>query len=130
LVIKGEYLLTKPMQKHIVMIEDDPDVQLTTKLMLEISGYRVSAFDAFTNFEEIAALKADCFLLDENLPGISGHIISIILKSKEPTKHIPVVLISANPKLPSMAELGEVNASISKPFELSHLLHVLASAIN
>lgn len=117
------------MGKHIILIEDDPDILETTKLLLEHEGYRVTAFGAFTNLEEMNALNADCFLLDENLPVLSGHIICILLKSKPATRNIPVVLISANPNIGHLASLGEADACVKKPFEMHELLSALNGVI-
>ncbi|WP_121811917.1 response regulator [Mucilaginibacter kameinonensis] len=113
------------MGKHIVLIEDEADILDSTTLLLEHAGFRVSGFKAFTTLEEIVALQPDCFLLDENLPGISGHIMCILFKSKPPTKDIPVVLISANPAIKQMAAIGEADAYIGKPFEIRELIDVL-----
>ncbi|QEM03856.1 response regulator [Mucilaginibacter sp. P25] len=113
------------MSKHIVLIEDEPDILESTTLLLENEGFRVSGFKAFTTLEEMVALQPDCFLLDENLPIISGHIICILFKSKPVTREIPVVLISANPAIKQKAAIGEADAYIGKPFEIQELVDVL-----
>jgi len=117
------------MSKHIVLIEDEPDILESTTLLLEHAGFRVSGFKAFTTLEEMVALRPDCFLLDENLPAISGHIICILFKSKPVTRDIPVVLISANPAIKQMAALGEADAYVGKPFEIDELVDVLTRVI-
>ncbi len=117
------------MPKHILLIEDDTQILETTTLLLEHLEYQVTGFKAFTNLEEMVDLQPDCFLLDENLPGISGHIICILLKSKPVTNTIPVVLISANPALKQIAALGEADAYIPKPFGIQDLADVLNKVI-
>jgi DNA-binding response OmpR family regulator len=98
------------MSKHIVLIEDEADILESTTLLLEHAGFRVSGFKAFTTLEEMVALRPDCFLLDENLPAISGHI-------------------SANPAIKQMAALGEADAYVGKPFEIDELVEVLTRVI-
>jgi DNA-binding response OmpR family regulator len=117
------------MRKHIVLIEDDADILESTTLLLENEGFRVTGFKAFTNLEEMVTLHPDCFLLDENLPVISGHIMCILFKSKPVTRDIPVVLISANPAIKQMAALGDADAYVGKPFEIQELVDVLTRVI-
>lgn len=117
------------MNKHIVLIEDDADILESTSLLLEHEGFRVTGFKNFTSLEEMTALRPDCFLLDENLPVISGHIMCILFKSKPATRDIPVVLISANPEIKQMAALGDADAYVGKPFEIQKLVEVLTSVM-
>ena len=118
------------MQKHIVLIEDDQEIAYITSFILQEAGYQTTAFEAFTSLDELTALNADCFLLDENLPGMSGHIICILLKSKPATKNIPVIIFSASTELKQAVELGEAVAGISKPFEIDHLLRTVARVVD
>jgi len=59
------------------------------------------------------------------LPLVSGHIICIYLRSKPVTADIPVILISAHPKLDHYSELCGANAWLAKPFELQQLLDMV-----
>jgi DNA-binding response OmpR family regulator len=117
------------MKKHIILIEDDPDILYIVGYALEQAGYKVTRFEAFTTFEELIDLQADCFLVDEQLPGISGHIICIILKSKPQTNAIPVILMSASKESAGFANLCNADTFLQKPFEITRLLHVLHSII-
>ena len=82
------------MNPHIIVIEDNQALLATVTDVLEDSGYRVTPLTAIRSLEELAELRADCFILDEQLPVVSGHIICIMLKSRPETKDIPVILIS------------------------------------
>ena len=117
------------MHKHIVLIEDDPGIAEITRLILEDAGYHISVFNAFTSLEELTALGAAGFILDENLPVMSGHIICMLLKSKPATRHIPVILFSAGTGLQRAVDLGEANAGIAKPYEIEHFLKVISHTI-
>ena len=117
------------MQPHIVLIEDDQGISDVTCLILASAGYRTTTFGAFTSLEELTSLHADCFLLDENLPGISGHIICILLKSKPLTKDVPLILFSAGTGLQRAVELCEAEAGIAKPFELDLLLSTVSGVL-
>jgi DNA-binding response OmpR family regulator len=117
------------MSKHVVLIEDDADLLYITGFVLEQNGYQVTRLAALTSYEELASLHADCFIIDENLPGVSGHIICILLKSKEATKYIPVILTSAGIKLDLAAELCEAEAVIKKPYEIDEMLATINAVL-
>ncbi|MDP9078921.1 MAG: response regulator [Bacteroidota bacterium] len=112
------------MKKHIVIIEDDRSLQETMQVMLEDAGYKVTTFGSPGTVEELAGLKADLFIIDERLPFVSGHILCIMLHGNALSKAVPQVLISASPMLAKFAELGEVDASLRKPFGMEDLLAV------
>jgi len=116
--------------KHIVIIEDDQDLLDVLSLILTEAGYRVTALTQMESVEDLIDLQADAFVIDEMLPVVNGHIICIILKSKPQTKHLPVVLISADEKLPQMATLCEANAYLHKPFNsYTDLQRILEKAL-
>ena len=116
------------IQKHIVIIEDDISLSQLLVKILQSEGYQVTCFEKFTMIEELIALNADCFMLDERLPNLTGHIICILLKSKPQTKAVPVVLMSAYPELQYFAELSSANAYLHKPFGKG-AFRVLSSAL-
>jgi DNA-binding response OmpR family regulator len=113
--------------KHIVIIEDDATLlHLITKSLIS-KGYRVTGIPAFPTMELLFDLKADCFLLDENLPNISGHIICILLKEKQKTKDTPIILMSAFDELAYFADLCRADAYLKKPFNSHELICILTS---
>src|SRR5207245_7826346 len=57
----------------ILVVEDHADIQLTVRLTLEMSGYKVmAASDSQQAFEALAKCTPDLILLDVSLPGVSG----------------------------------------------------------
>ncbi|PTR01612.1 twitching motility two-component system response regulator PilH [Mucilaginibacter yixingensis] len=116
-------------QQHIVIIEDDADLRDVMTHILTAEGYRITALRAIASLEDLLSANADCFVLDEQLPYVSGHIICIMLKSKPETRHVPVVLISASPGLQGHADLSQADAFLSKPFhhisDLPNTIHSL-----
>lgn len=117
------------MPKHIVVIEDNPNILSIITDLLEDEGYRVTPFPALASIEALIELKPDCFILDEQLPHVSGHIICMLLKSKTPTKDIPVILISASNRLESFADLSQADAWLKKPFDINALAKLVAGVI-
>jgi DNA-binding response OmpR family regulator len=117
------------IQKHIVIIEDDTSLSQLLGKILQQEGYRVTSFGTFTTIDELVGTKADCVLLDEHLPNITGHIICILLKSKPQTKAVPVILMSADAELQYFAELSCADAYVQKPFDKQTLINVLNSVL-
>jgi DNA-binding response OmpR family regulator len=117
------------MKKHIVVIEDDVDLLSAVALVLESAGYQVTGFPALTSFEALTELHADCFIFDEQLPYVSGHIICIMVKSNAIIKDVPVILISASGKLNDMALIGEADAFLRKPFDNDALVKIVEALL-
>ena len=117
------------MKSHIVIIEDDPAVLHLVEFILTKEGYRVTPLPALGTVEALIDLKADCYILDEQLPFVTGHIIAIILKSNERTKNIPVILMSAYAELETFASLCKADEYLKKPFEADTLLKLLAKTL-
>ena len=116
--------------EHIVIIEDDTYFLKVITYLLEEAGYRVTGFTELTNVDELSALKADCFIIDEQLPNVNGHIICIMLKSREQTKYIPVILASAYEGLEGFAGMCKADAFLKKmSFNPEDLLDLVALTI-
>jgi DNA-binding response OmpR family regulator len=113
------------MKKHIVLIEDNRELREIIQIILEGAGYRVTALPAISTVEHLIDLHADCFLIDEQLPIINGHIICIILSTKPQTKDIPVILMSAAEGLEGYASLCEAKAYLKKPFDPQDILNLV-----
>ena len=119
------------MKPHIVVIEDDPDMLSVITFLLEEEGYQITGLNALCTIEELVALNADCFILDEQLPFVSGHIICLMLKSNPATKHVPVILASAIRDLQEIAERYHADACLTKPFlNIGDLFRLVSSTID
>ncbi|MES2376353.1 MAG: response regulator [Bacteroidota bacterium] len=118
------------MEKHIVIVDDDQALLSVMELLLVDAGYRVTCINRITTIEQLLAIKPDCFMLDEQMPVVNGHILCMILNSKPETKDIPVILVSAHEEIESYATLCEAAAFLKKPFlDLADLLSVVAKTV-
>jgi len=111
--------------KHVVLIEDNPDILEILEVLIREAGYRVTAMESVVSLEDLLTMEADVFVLDEQLPMVSGHIICIYLRSKPVTAKVPVMLISAHPRLGNYAELCSADTWIPKPFDALFFLDEL-----
>lgn len=105
--------------KKILVVEDDVDIHLLIKDILEKERYKV--ISAYSGTEAILLIEKndiDLILLDLMLPGLLGE--EIIKK----VKNIPIIVISAKISLEDKVNtlLSGANDYIVKPFESKELL--------
>lgn len=119
------------MKKRIFIVEDETDLRNLLKLVLEQTGYEVETLST----AEALMIRRNTglphlYILDINLPGISGLDLCVHLKYQETTKDIPVILISANPEIASLAKQSGADGYISKPLNRESLLNKVSSILN
>jgi DNA-binding response OmpR family regulator len=110
------------MNKRILIVEDEVDLRELLKLVLQDSGYIVQTLSNGNKLLSSAYDAPDLYIIDINLPGISGLEICTHLKSKEHTKDIPVIIISANPELSGLSKDAMADDYIQKPLNKDTLL--------
>ena len=111
-------------QKTILIIEDNAGVADALVLLLVEEGYHVNVWIQGTEVQ-LQPPFPDLILLDLLLGGLDGKTICQQLKSQEATRHIPVILMSANKNTPQIAREVGANDWIMKPFEVWSLLALL-----
>ncbi|HVZ95607.1 MAG TPA: response regulator [Chitinophagaceae bacterium] len=109
---------------RVYVIDDDRDLLFVIKSLLLKKGFDISVFSDWDE-AEIAIKKAEpqLILLDVFLPGIDGMEVCQKLKRSPYTKHIPVLIFSAFPKIAESA-IHDYGADdfIAKPFEVGDLV--------
>jgi DNA-binding response OmpR family regulator len=120
--------------KHILLVEDEPDVALVTKTRLELAGFRVSlANDGIEALDMVDTFRPDLVLLDLKLPRLDGFQVCKRLKNYEATKNIPVILFSGSSSYMIVLEKKslEVGAEdfIRKPYETETLIKKIRNLI-
>ncbi len=89
--------MNRPLKK-IMLVEDDPDIRLITRLSLEVGGgyeVRVCASGAEA-VRSAAAYAPDLILLDMTMPGMDGLAIMDALRKLPETAATPMVFFTAN----------------------------------
>lgn len=125
-----ELLVTREMKKKILIIDDDQDILDVTRFLLTDTGYEVVVSQTTEILSELSQINPDVILLDDWLDGTSGHEACKILKAKEATKNIPVIMFSAVDYLDKVAEECLADGFVKKPFELDHLVEVLENHLH
>lgn len=112
------------MAKTILIIDDDEDILEILNIVFQDSGYEVILSRVGLEADFINVLHPDIVLLDVRIIGFpkSGTDICRDLKNNIQTKHMPVILFSAEHDLCTMASACEADSYIAKPFGINHLL--------
>ena len=82
---------------HILLIDDDPDMHLVVKMILESEGYRVTCCGTgLEGMEVIRRQHPDLVLLDIMLTHPSeGLQVACEMRRDDRLKHVPLIMISA-----------------------------------
>ena len=125
------------MSACILMIEDDREMVVLGRLILEREGYQViSALDGQEGWDTLLEKndQIDLILLDVMLPGIYGWEILERAKSNETTKDIPVIMLTAKHYLEDELETSQYanlySAYVVKPFVVRELLDAIADILS
>lgn len=114
--------------KKIVIVDDEPDIILTVKAMLQTKGYEIlSAGDGKAGLDLINQVKPDLIILDLMMPVMSGLEVCKILHNDPVLNSIPIIVMSAigskSGKSEEFWKLGlKSDDFISKPFDPLNLL--------
>jgi DNA-binding response OmpR family regulator len=109
---------------RIYIIDDDKDLLDVVKSSLRKKGFNVSTFSKWEIANGVIKhTKPQVILLDVFLSGIDGLDVCQQLKSSPYSKHIPILLFSAYPKIAESA-IHDYGADdfIAKPFEVGDLV--------
>lgn len=107
------------MEKHIVIVEDEPDILEVLTYNLEREGFKVTGCSrGDTGWQTILQQKPDLAILDLMLPGMDGLEICQNIRRTSETKATPVLMVTAKGE-ESDVVLGlglGADDYISKPF--------------
>jgi two-component system alkaline phosphatase synthesis response regulator PhoP len=117
------------MAKKILVIEDDKDIRDTIVYVLEEEQYEVIASDNARILKKLSDVEPDLILLDNWLTDwtsdANGQQLSKELKNDPATGHIPIIIISAVNNLKEIAETGQADGYLKKPFDLTELVDIV-----
>jgi DNA-binding response OmpR family regulator len=106
---------------NILLAEDEPDIQLVTRIALEDEGYHVVVVDdGVAAVERAHAEPFDVVLLDVMMPRLDGFGACGQLKANPQTQHIPVIFLTARSQSFDVRDglrLGAIGYII-KPFDV------------
>ena len=114
------------MEKCILIFDDDPEILLVCKIILQQHNYRVETRTRCENIiEDISNAKPDIILMDLWIPEIGGESAVNLMKNDKVTRHIPVIFFSANAEIEEICNRANANGFLSKPFDVLALKKII-----
>lgn len=106
----------------ILVVDDDPEVRMTTRDFLASKGYTVTvAAGGREALGLVEAVDPDVVLLDVAMPDMDGMETLRRLVAAWPT--LPVIMITANADIEITSKVLQMGAAdyVPKPFDLDYL---------
>lgn len=116
----------------LMIVDDDKDLLEVTKALLMKKGFEVTTYSNCEDaLQDVESFQPQIILLDVFLHGIDGLEVCKKLKEMPGTKHIPVLIFSAYPRV-AESVIYEYGADdfIAKPFEVNELITKIHSILS
>jgi two-component system nitrogen regulation response regulator NtrX len=117
-------------KRHIVVLDDEPNIGLSLRLILEGDGHRVTVCDSVARLQaEKNKHRVDLYLLDVRLP--DGNGIDVLRSLKQADDGTPVVMISGHATIRDAVEATRSGAFdfLEKPLARDRVLLVVKNAL-
>lgn len=121
---------SKSTPHKILVIEDDPDILNALNIALASVGFDV---DVMLNGKSVLLNQfsvPDLFILDKQLPDVDGLEICRYLKSRPSYESVPVIVISASPKVKKKALESGASVFVEKPFAMNELVRTIKKTLH
>jgi CheY-like chemotaxis protein len=128
-VVPGPKPEVKSARNKILVVDDEPMVCQTIKMLLEFDGHEVvTAPDADNALVLFGKDRFDLVITDYTMPGMKGDALAVALKALLPSQ--PVIMITAHAEMlkAQAAPLAGVDQLVGKPFQISELRDAIQRA--
>ena len=116
--------------KCILIYDDDIEILFLCREILIKSNYRVETLSRCEDVvADIANMQPDIILMDLWIPEIGGEQAITIIKENSTTKHIPVIIFSANAEIADICKRIHADGYIEKPFDIAGFNEVIKKNI-
>ena len=117
-------------KRHIVILDDEPNIGRSLRMILEGEGFRVTACESAAAFQALRGqARADLYLLDVRLP--DGNGIDVLRSLRQSDEATPVVMISGHGTIRDAVEATRAGAFdfLEKPLARDRVLLVVKNAL-
>jgi len=118
------------VKNTVSVVDDDPAVRDSLRVLIKSAGHAVEIFASAEEFlAHFDPARPGCIVLDERMPGMSGHALQAELVRRRAI--CPVILITAYAEVPmtvAAMQLGAVTL-LEKPFRDQSLLDAITQAL-
>jgi signal transduction histidine kinase/ligand-binding sensor domain-containing protein/DNA-binding response OmpR family regulator len=110
-------------RKHILIVEDEPEIRFLLKDMLKDDYIISEAEDGARAIEWMSRIIPDLVVCDVMMPNMNGLELCDKMKNTPATCHIPFIMLTARDTIEQHVEGYEAGADayIAKPFHTAHL---------
>ena len=107
------------MQKCILIYDDDTEILMLCRMILQKQNYRVETRTACDDIiNDIKLLEPDIILMDLWIPQMGGEKAIKQMREHPASKDIPVLLFSANDDIGNISIKLSANGYVQKPFDI------------
>jgi DNA-binding NtrC family response regulator len=118
------------MKKCILIFDDDPQILMVCKIILERQDFQVEIRHFCDDIiKDINQVKPDVVLMDLWIPLVGGEAAITLMKNNSETTQIPIILFSANAEIEIIASRARANGFLRKPFDIKELLGIIQKFI-
>lgn len=129
MIDNNEKTITSP--KKILLVDDDSDILLATKLRMSVAGFETStANDGMEATESVLKSHPDAIVMDVRMPHKDGLTVLDELKKEVVTRNIPIVMLSASLVDKERALDAGASFFLTKPYEGRELIEAVNVAID
>ena len=116
--------LTYIMSNPILVVEDNDDLSLLFKLVLESAGYKVSTVNNGNDaMKYVSSNQPQLILMDIMMPEINGLQVAQNIKRQRQNESLPILLVSAVDRLKDEQLVdSKADGILYKPFDLDELI--------
>ena len=116
--------------KKILIVDDDKDLLFGLRALLTNKGYEIKTIsDGDLAPKALVSFAPDLIVLDVHMGKSDGRQICLELKSNAETRHIPILMISADEEGPEISRNYRADDFIAKPLSLVSLYNKVESLI-
>ncbi len=120
------------MGKHVLLIEDEPNIIEAISFILSRDGWEVKTHsNGHDAMDVVRARSPDVIILDVMLPGKSGFDILSEIRADAALGQTPVLMLTARgqTKDREMAERAGASRYMTKPFSNSEILETVRQLV-
>lgn len=117
-----------PDVRLIAIVDDDPAVCDSTRVLLEVHDFEVSTYLSSTDFLNDSP-KIGCLIVDYHMPGLNG--LELVTELRARGSEAPVIMITAttDPSVERRAVEQGIKRVLQKPLASQVLLQALRDAL-
>ena len=108
-------------------MEDDPGISELMRAVLEQNGLSVEVCESEQELKKLMKKRLPgLIIMDLWLPGgVNGEKLTRELKLRKATRHVPIIIVSAQNALGKIASRSKADGFLPKPFDIKEFFEVV-----